>query len=257
MIGLSPNPAALMSDHGPETLFNAHLQLAARIGQSFPIQGLSMEESTHEARIALWQAANAFDPTRGTFEGFASIVIRNHLRNVFGKAKRASVETTSLDVENSSTVEDGATTEKESIPAAEADPLLEAERADIRTVLRQSLAELTPAQKELLERFAAGESFAEIGREKGVSSAAIRQMALRAAERVRPDLESKSIDVRFFPQRHTEEDDSRQPPITFLSRPRPAQASPSLTVGCLALALVLGVAVTLVRALLGSLGMGH
>ena len=257
MIGLSPNPAALMSDHGPETLFNAHLQLAARIGQSFPIQGLSLEESTHEARIALWQAANAFDPTRGTFEAFASIVIRNHLRNAFGKAKRASVETTSLDVENSSTVEDGATTEKESIPAAEADPLLEAERADIRTVLRQSLAELTPAQKELLERFAAGESFAEIGREKGVSSAAIRQMALRAAERVRPDLESKSIDVRFFPQRHTEEDDSRQPPITFLSRPRPAQASPSLTVGCLALALVLGVAVTLVRALLGSLGMGH
>jgi DNA-directed RNA polymerase sigma subunit (sigma70/sigma32) len=55
-----------MSDHGPETLFNAHLQLAARIGQSFPIQGLSMEESTHEARIALWQAANAFDSTRGT-----------------------------------------------------------------------------------------------------------------------------------------------------------------------------------------------
>ena len=216
-----------------------------------------MEESTHEARIALWQAANAFDPTRGTFEGFASIVIRNHLRNVFGKAKRASVETTSLDVENSSTVEDGATTEKESIPAAEADPLLEAERADIRTVLRQSLAELTPAQKELLERFAAGESFAEIGREKGVSSAAIRQMALRAAERVRPDLESKSIDVRFFPKRHTDEEASRAPRIAFHHTPRPARASPSLAVGCLALALLLGVAASLVRALLGTLGIGH
>lgn len=246
-----------MSDHGPETLFNTHLQLAARIGQSFPIQGLSMEESTHEARIALWQAANAFDPTRGKFEGFASIVIRNHLRNVFGKARRASVEATSLDVENSSTVEDGATTEKESIPAAEADPLLEAERADIRTVLRQSLAELTPAQKELLERFAAGESFAEIGREKGVSPAAIRQMALRAAERIRPDLESKSIGVRFLPQRHTDEEATRAPRIALHSPPRPAQASPYLVVGCLALALLLGVAASLVRALLGTLGIGH
>ena len=186
-----------MSDHTANNLFQSYLNLASKIGHSFPIPGVSIDESIHEARIALWQAANTFDPTRGTFEGFASIVIRNHLRNVFGRAKRTAVELTALDTVSVRENEEGC--EKENIPAHEADPLLEAERTDIRNALKKSLEGLTVAQRDLLERFALGESYAQIGREKGVSPAAVRQMLLRAAEQIRPNLEAKSIDVRFMP----------------------------------------------------------
>ena len=186
-----------MSAQTPDNLFENHLPLASKIGHRFPIPGLGIDESVHEARIALWQAANTFDPTRGSFEGFASIVIRNHLRNVFERAKRTAVEITALD--SLSVKENEEVCEKENIPAHEPNPLLEAERSDIRKALEKSIEGLTASQKELLERFASGESYAEIGREKGVSPAAIRQMLMRASERIRPNLEAKSIDVRFMP----------------------------------------------------------
>ena len=122
----------------------------------------------------------------------------------------------------------------------EADPRLEAERADIRKAIKQSLDALTVSQKEILERFASGQSYAEIGREKGVSTAAIRQMAVRALERVRPNLEAQSIDVRFMPMRKMDEE--RPIELSFIPRGMPQRASPSRTFAgkCLALALLLG-----------------
>jgi len=201
-----------MSDYAPNALFDSNLELASQIGRNFPIPGLSIEEGIHEARVALWQAASNFDPARGEFEGFASIVIRNHLRNIFEKAKRNAAEATTLDASTLLANETDTACEKENIPSQEADPLLEAERTDIRKALSQGLNALTASQRELLTRFAAGESYADIGRERGVSAAAVRQMAQRALDNMRPDLESKSIGVRFMPDR-AEESEAESPPV--------------------------------------------
>ena len=81
-----------MNDSTPEALFESHLELAAKIGGHFQMANASIEESVQEARIALWSAAQAFNPAKGEFEPFASTVIRNHLRNAYNKAKRRSVE---------------------------------------------------------------------------------------------------------------------------------------------------------------------
>ena len=230
-----------MSDQTPNNLFESYLNLASKIGNRFPIPGASIDESIHEARIALWRAANTFDPTRGTFEGFASIVIRNHLRNVFDRAKRTSVEMATLDSLSVSNNEEGC--EKENIPAREADPLLDAERADIRKAIGQSLELLTASQRELLERFAAGESYADIGREKGVSPAAIRQMLMRALERIRPDLESKSIDVRFLPWHPPAADAHIDSTLPTLDAQSPHPPSSFGLIGCVLLILLFWVAV--------------
>ncbi|NBV85216.1 MAG: sigma-70 family RNA polymerase sigma factor [Verrucomicrobia bacterium] len=203
-----------MSDYAPNALFDANLDLASKIGRNFPIPGLSIDEGIHEARVALWHAANTYDPARGEFEGFAAIVIRNHLRNAFEKAKRNAVEATTLDARLPVLNDPEETSGKESVPAQEADPLLEAERADIRKAIDEGLDNLTLPQRELLKRFAAGESYADIGREKGVSAAAVRQMAQRALAEMRSELESKSINVRFMPERAQEADADHQPDFT-------------------------------------------
>ena len=124
----------------PESLFNAHLDLASKIGRNFPMANASIEESVQEARIACWSAAQAFDPAKGEFEPFTSTVIRNHLGNAYNKAKRRSVEITPLDMTMSDDDDSQAKTLKVMIPTPEASPLLEAERVDVRATIREGLA---------------------------------------------------------------------------------------------------------------------
>jgi DNA-directed RNA polymerase specialized sigma24 family protein len=81
----------------PDALFAAHLGVATKLSHSLPIPCFSPEETEQEARQALWQAACKFDSTKGAFEAFATIVIRNHLRNTFNKAKRDSSRADTLD----------------------------------------------------------------------------------------------------------------------------------------------------------------
>jgi RNA polymerase sigma factor (sigma-70 family) len=189
-----------MNYSSPETLFESHLELALKIGRSFPIPNSSVDESEQEARIALWQAASSFDPAKGDFAGFASVVVRNHLRNAFNSAKRRGVEIAALDSAASSDPEAEIDSAKNSLVSPDASPLLDAEREDIRTVLQSELSSLTQAQQEVLKSYADGDSYAEIGRQLGVSKAAVRQMAERAANQIRPELLARGVTVQFMPK---------------------------------------------------------
>lgn len=183
----------------PETLFESHLDLALKIGRSFSIPNSSVDECEQEARIALWQAATSFDPAKGEFAGFASVVVRNHLRNAFNSAKRRGVEIAALDAPASSDPEAEIDSAKNSLVSPDASPLLDAEREDIRAVLQSELSSLTQAQREVLKSYADGDSYAEIGRQLGVSKAAVRQMAERAANQIRPELLARGVTVQFMP----------------------------------------------------------
>lgn len=184
----------------PETLFESHLDLALKIGRSFSIPNSSVDECEQEARIALWQAATSFDPAKGEFAGFASVVVRNHLRNAFNSAKRRGVEIAALDAPSSSDPEAEIDSAKNSLVSPDASPLLDAEREDIRSVLQSELSSLTQAQQEVLKSYADGDSYAEIGRQLGVSKAAVRQMAERAANQIRPELLARGVTVQFMPK---------------------------------------------------------
>jgi RNA polymerase sigma factor (sigma-70 family) len=190
-----------MNPSTPDQLFEVHLEFALKIGRSFPLVGLPIEESEQEARIALWKAANSYDPAKGEFEPFASTVIRNHLRNVYDKTKRRSVEVTALDVPAVNQEDtDGGSLKETSILSPDPSPLLEAERNDIRSALRDGFASLTPSQREALQSYANGNNYADIAREKGVSKAAIRQMVQRAADQVRPEIFYRGVSgISFMP----------------------------------------------------------
>lgn len=190
-----------MQTRTPDQLFESHLDLALRIGRSFPLVGHAIDESEQEARIALWKAANSYDPAKGEFEPFASTVIRNHLRNAYEKTKRRSVEVTTLDVPAANQADaDGESLKDTSILSPDASPLLEAERNDIRATLYDGIAALTPSQQEALQLYADGNNYADIAREKGVSKAAVRQMVQRAADQVRPEIVSRGVsNIAFMP----------------------------------------------------------
>ena len=218
-----------MAAHDPDALFAAHLGVATKLCHSFPIPRFSPEETEQEARIALWQAACKFDSTKGAFEFFATIVIRNHLRNTFNKAKRDSSRADTLDV---ALVADGEAPGTLAVPMIDpaASPALVAERADISEALHNELNALTRQQQDVLRQHAQGDTFSEIARAKGVSKAAVRQMSLRAVEQVRPNLEAKDIGVRFsLTQGGTQSDPLRSPIQNHEPYPTGGQQRPSFS----------------------------
>jgi len=178
-----------------ETLFSAHLELAGKIAGSFPVPRMTLAERLHEARIALWNAALNFNPDKGSFEAFATIVIRNHLRNVFNKAKRDDAKL----IDPLAILADAhdEETSSEAIFDPHPSPLSEAERADIRAAVQREIDALTKEQREVLQTYADGSSFSAIAQERGVSKAAVRQMSQRAIEQIRPNLQSKQIGPQF------------------------------------------------------------
>lgn len=201
-----------MAADDPDALFAAHLAIAAKLSQSFAIPRFSPEETEQEARIALWQAACKFDSTKGAFESFATIVIRNHLRNTFNKAKRDSSRADTLDAPLMADDDAPGKLAASMIDPA-ASPSLVAERADISEVLHSELKTLTAQQQDVLKQHSEGESFSDIARAKGVSKAAVRQMSLRAVEQVRPNLEAKDISIRFLPAQDSAEFKPLRPPF--------------------------------------------
>jgi len=218
-----------MAADDPDALFAAHLGVATKLSHSFPIPRFSPEETEQEARIALWQAASKFDSTKGAFEAFATIVIRNHLRNTFNKAKRDSSRADTLDV---ALVADGDAPGRlaASMIDPAASPSLVAERADISEVLHSELRTLTAQQQDVLKQHAEGETFSDIARAKGVSKAAVRQMSLRAVEQVRPNLEARDIGVRFLPEQDSAEFQTLSPPFQNHQRyPAAGQQRPSFS----------------------------
>ncbi|MFZ0435002.1 MAG: sigma-70 family RNA polymerase sigma factor [Chthoniobacterales bacterium] len=199
--GIACFPYLTVSASTPEQLFESHLDLALKIARSISIIGHNVDEREQEARIALWNAANAFDPARGNFEPFASTVIRNRLLNTLSKAaRRAEVESLILDAPVSHESVEGESRKETTIPSPEASPLLEAERNDIRVILREGMSSLTPGQQEVLQSYAEGNKYAEIAREKGVSKAAVRQMVQRAVEQTRPEVRTRGVmSAKFLP----------------------------------------------------------
>jgi len=228
-----------MNTNDPDQLFEAHMDLALRIGRSFPLVGHAIDESEQEARIGLWKAANSYDPSKGEFEPFATTVIRNHLRTAYEKTKRRSGEVTTLDIPAANQADaDGESIKDTSILSPDASPLLEAERNDIRSTLKESIASLTQTQREALQSYADGNNYADIAREKGVSKAAVRQMVQRAADQVRPEIVSRGVSgIAFMPA------SSKEPEFSEFGVDRfPPSASSNGKGGCL----VAGVAVFMI-----------
>lgn len=190
-------------------LFEAYQDFAGRVARGFHIPGEDAESVRQEALIGLQKAAAAYNPDRGRFEPFAQQVINNRLCSTYRNTLHRQIELTILDGDVDESIGDSG---KDSIADREPTPAHETERNEIRHALKQGLAALTPSQREVLENYAEGGSFAEVARQAGISEQAVRQTFQRGVKSMRPHVESLGVgSARFLPDlprtnRHSEID---------------------------------------------------
>jgi RNA polymerase sigma factor (sigma-70 family) len=70
----------------PASLYQRHHQLARNVANDYMIPGADRDDVVQEARIALWEACNAYDPEKGRFPSFARTVIRRRMIDAIKKA---------------------------------------------------------------------------------------------------------------------------------------------------------------------------
>ena len=124
------------------------------------------------------------------FKSFARVVIKNHLCDFCHSLGYKQIELTILDQDPEDNLGHPS---KDDIADREPTPSHEAERNEIRGVLRSGLDSLTPAQREVLENYAAGRTFAELARRNGTTEQAVRQMFERGLRQIRPRLEASGV----------------------------------------------------------------
>lgn len=175
---------------GQEALFQSKIDFARTISKAWPVPNEFEIFSEQEALFALQRAVEKYDSSRGSFEAFAGEVIKNHLKGKT-RGKQRSRELPMLDELPSTSAEHE--TKKDSVPDSGPNPRLETERNEIRRAIEEGLGALTEGQWMLIERRAAGFSFAELAREQGKSEQAIRQMHERGIENLRPELQMRGV----------------------------------------------------------------
>ena len=73
---------------GVPALYTKHLKTPQIIATEFRIPGMAPDDTEQEARIALWLACRSYNPERGKFPAYASMVIRARLTDLLRAATR-------------------------------------------------------------------------------------------------------------------------------------------------------------------------
>lgn len=60
-------------------LWTKHRRIAYKAAAAFHIPGQDADDTRQDALVALWEAARAYDPTRGPFAPFAQVVVTRRL----------------------------------------------------------------------------------------------------------------------------------------------------------------------------------
>jgi RNA polymerase sigma factor (sigma-70 family) len=180
-----------------EARFKDHLALAQVIAlEYFNIPRGLPEEALAEAQLALWRAANAYNPERGEFPPYASRAIRNALNTLYAKQlKMAEVFPQSLDdspnwgcvgLSSSSTVD---VSPKSKLRDHKQDVRKKVQWEETSTILSQVLDRLNLRERIVIDAIKSGHSFSEIGLKLSVSKQSAHKIAATALEKVKKYLE--------------------------------------------------------------------
>ncbi len=162
-----------------QELFDTYMGLASRVAAKYSARGRD-DEIDQESLIALHKAVLAHDPARGAFGPFAWTVVENHILSFL--KRRARYEGAELTILDEAAGEEPGEARRDTIPDESPDPARAAVRNEAFAQLRVGMEAATSGQKDLLEHYARGGSFAEWARETGVSEQAVRQQFERARE---------------------------------------------------------------------------
>jgi RNA polymerase sigma factor (sigma-70 family) len=173
-----------------QALFDSHMGLAGRVASKYSTKGRD-DEVNQESLIALHKAVLTHDPARGAFEPFAWTVVENHVLSFLRRRNR--YEGAELTILDAVAGEETGDCLKDAIPDERPHPALEAERNEAFAELHAGIAAATPGQRELLEHYGKGGSFAEWARKTGTTEQAVRQMFQRAKEPLRARFQESPI----------------------------------------------------------------
>jgi RNA polymerase sigma factor (sigma-70 family) len=178
----------------PDELFHEEIDFAHVLAFSFTNTcGASLDELRQEARLALWDAAQAFDAEKGIpFRPFAKRAIRNRLIDMFRKARTLN-RRISLTLDAPAGDGDHSTmldlTPDENTPSAvDATCLSEA-----RKVLDEVLAELPERQQDVLRSYMSGETGTGKALELGISKQSLAMIKSKAILRLKQKLTQRAI----------------------------------------------------------------
>lgn len=147
-----------------------------------------MKEIEMTAQEALLKAAQHFNYESGEFIPFASVVIRNALRDLYERQVRHlqhHAYDLNVPCNTATTEEDRIAT----IPDLEAKDVPEAAAAlESDTRLAQAMKSLTPRLRLVAEGIGAGKSYSEIGADLGISKQAAHKLAGAAMTTLREKL---------------------------------------------------------------------
>jgi len=198
-------PFAPPKESSAETRFQETLPLAMMLAWTFRnIPGATLDELRSEARLATWEAAQAFDPSRNrTFEAFAKRAIKNRLISLYRKETtfRTAIQTT-LD----EPCAEDATETTVSRTSSEDEPksLDLVCLRETKAVLAELILELPERHRDVLWAYLHGETSSETARKIGITKQSISAIKSRALEVLRQKLGER----HFF---HTEQLMARRP----------------------------------------------
>ena len=171
-----------------QELFDTYIGLASRVAAKYSARGRD-DEIDQESLIALHKAVLAHDPARGAFGPFAWTVMANHILSFL--KQRSRHEGAELTILDEGAGEEPGEARRDAIPDESPDPARAAVRNEAFAQLRVGMEAATSGQKDLMEHYARGGSFAEWARKTGVSEQAVRQQFERAKESVRTRMEER------------------------------------------------------------------
>jgi RNA polymerase sigma factor (sigma-70 family) len=178
----------------PDELFHEEMDFAHVLAYSFTNTcGASLDELRQEARLALWDAAQAFDVQKGIpFRPFAKRAIRNRLIDMFRKARTLN-RRISLTLDAPAGEEDHSTM-LDRIPDENTPSAVDATcLSEAREVLDDVLAELPRRQQDVLRSYMAGETGTEKAAELGISKQSLAMIKRTAILRLKQKLTERAF----------------------------------------------------------------
>jgi RNA polymerase sigma factor (sigma-70 family) len=174
--------AAAYDTKSPAALAASNLKLAFHLAKDFlrraRMLGIPREDLYQEAVVGLLRASQAFNPGAGTqFVTFASVVIRNHLRNVVtGRRFRALRELAADPDSGPVDLEDGRGQPPPAVAAV----------ADEREYVARLMRLLNSRERAIVRLHVWNElPFERIGLQVGLSGERVRQVFVRSMQRLR------------------------------------------------------------------------
>jgi len=146
-------------------LWTKNRSLARKVAGAYFIPGSSREDVIQEAQIALWEAAQDFDPEKGcSFRTFANLVIERQLLDCVKAAGR---------IKNRFLTEALRDEDIASLPHLHQVTDRCEERDDLRRLVG-AINDLSPWERECVIGIASGRSYLEIGSRKQVDNGLLR-----------------------------------------------------------------------------------